>query len=79
MFHSTHHDRKAKAIAKVSATIAAAHPELAPHRPHHASDTDEWLWENATEFCAVLGRYAERTMQNSAPAPSKHSKPHDAY
>jgi hypothetical protein len=35
-----------------------AHPELAPHHPHPVRETDEWLWESATEFCAALDRYA---------------------
>jgi hypothetical protein len=26
-------------------------------------ETDEWVWESATEFCATLDRYAGRTME----------------
>ena len=63
MIHSSHRDRKAKAIAEVLAMIANAHPELDPHRPRPVRETDEWLWESATEFCAALDRYAGRAMQ----------------
>jgi hypothetical protein len=64
MIHSSRRDRKAKATAEVLAMIADAHPELASHRPHPVRETDEWLWESATEFSAALEKYyAERTMQ----------------
>ena len=43
--------------------FADTHPELVPHRPHPVRETDEWLWESATEFCAALDRYAERAME----------------
>jgi hypothetical protein len=33
MIHSSHRDRKAKAIAEALAMIGDAHPELDPHRP----------------------------------------------
>jgi hypothetical protein len=56
-------DRKTKAIAEVLAMIADAHPELAPHHPLPVCETDEWLWENATEFCAALDCFGERAMQ----------------
>jgi hypothetical protein len=36
------------------AMVADAHPELEPHRPRSVRETDEWLWERATEFCAAL-------------------------
>jgi hypothetical protein len=49
-----HRDRKTKAIAEALAMIADAHPELEPHRPRPVRETDEWLWERATEFCAAL-------------------------
>jgi hypothetical protein len=62
MTRSSRRDRKAKATANVLAMIADAHPVLAPH-PHPVSETEEWLWESATEFCAALDRYAERAMQ----------------
>jgi hypothetical protein len=52
MIHSSRRDRKANAIAEVLAMIDGAHPELSPR-------TDERLAESATEFCAVLDRYAE--------------------
>jgi hypothetical protein len=54
MIHSSHRDRKTKAIAEALAMIADAHPELVPHRPRPVHETDEWLWESATEFCAAL-------------------------
>jgi hypothetical protein len=63
MIHSSRRDRKAKAIAEVLAMIADAHPETSPHHPRPCRETDEWLWESATEFCAALERYAWRSMQ----------------
>jgi hypothetical protein len=54
MIHSSRRDRKTKAIAEVLAMIADAHPELDPHQPRPVRETDEWLWESATEFCAAL-------------------------
>ena len=71
MIHSSRRDRKTKAIAEALAMIADAHPELDPHRPRPVRETDEWLWESATEFCAALDRYAGRTMEiKSAFAPA---------
>jgi hypothetical protein len=63
MIHSSRRDRKTKAIAEVLAMIAEAHPELAPHDPRPVCETDEWLWENATEFCAALDRFGGCAMQ----------------
>ena len=63
MIHSSRRDRKTKAIAEALAMIAHAHPPLAPLRPSPVLETEEWLWESATEFCAALDRYAERAMQ----------------
>jgi len=63
MIHSSRRDRKTKAIAEALAMIADAHPELDPHRPRPVRETDEWVWESATEFCAALDRYAGRTME----------------
>jgi hypothetical protein len=54
MIHSSRRDRKTKAIAEVLAMIADAHPELAPNHPRPVRESDEWLWESATEFCAAL-------------------------
>ena len=72
MIHSSHRDRKTKAIAEVLAMIADAHPELAPNDPRAVRETDQWLWEDATEFCAALDRYAGRTgPRKSPPALSK--------
>jgi hypothetical protein len=63
MIHSSRRDSKTKAIAEVLAMIADAHPEFAPHHPRPVCETEEWLWENATEFCAALDRYAGRARQ----------------
>jgi hypothetical protein len=63
VIRSSRRDRKTKAIAEALAMIADAHPELDPHRPRPVRETDEWLWESATEFCAALDRYAGRTME----------------
>jgi hypothetical protein len=57
MIHPSRRDRKAKAIVEVLAMIDATHPELSPPCP--VRETDEGLAESATEFCAVLDRYAE--------------------
>jgi hypothetical protein len=63
MIHSSHRDRKAKAIAEVLAMIDADLP-LAPHRPRPVLETDEWLFESATEFIEALEKYyAERATQ----------------
>ena len=63
MIHSSRRIRKTKAIAEVLAMIADAHPEFAPNHPRPVRESDEWLWESATEFCAALDRYAGRTME----------------
>jgi hypothetical protein len=63
MIHSSHRDRKTKAIAEALAMIADAHAELDPHRPCPVRETDEWLWESATEFCAAMDRYAGRATE----------------
>ncbi|HEV7910973.1 MAG TPA: hypothetical protein VGP28_07785 [Methylocella sp.] len=63
MIHTSRRDRNTKAIAEALAMIADAHPELDPHRPRPVRETDEWLWESATEFCAALDHYAGSTME----------------
>jgi hypothetical protein len=63
MIHSSHRDRKTKAIAEVLAMIPDVYPELVPHRPRPVRETDEWLWDSATEFCAAMDRYEERAME----------------
>lgn len=63
MIHSSHRERKIKAIAEVLAIISDAHPELVRHRPRPVRETDEWMSESATEFCAALDRFAERAME----------------
>ena len=73
MIHSSHRNRKTKAIAEVLAMIADAHPELAPHHPRSVRETDEWLWESATEFCAALDRYAGRATQMKSSRPMAKS------
>ena len=62
MIHSARRNPKTKAIAEVLAMIADAHPEVTPHLPHPVRATDEWLWENATEFCAALDKYCAEHM-----------------
>jgi hypothetical protein len=49
MIHSSRRDRKAKAIAEVLAMIDSDLP-LVPHRPRPDHETEEWLFESATEF-----------------------------
>jgi hypothetical protein len=58
MIRSSHQSRKDKAIAEVLAMIADTHPELASQHPQPIRESDEWLWEDATEFCAALDFYA---------------------
>jgi hypothetical protein len=78
MIHSSRRDRKTKAIAEALAMIADAHPELDPHRPRPVRETDEWLWESATEFCArwtamqdALWKLREHSRQ---PPPGVHAR-----
>jgi hypothetical protein len=40
------------------AMIADTHPETAKRYARPIRETDEWLWESATEFCAALDRLA---------------------
>ena len=64
MLHSSRRDRKAKAVAEVLAMMADAYPPLAPHRPRPILETEEWLFESATEFSEALEKYcAERATQ----------------
>jgi hypothetical protein len=60
MIHSSHRDHKTKVIAEVLAMMSDVHPELVPHRPRPVRETDEWLWESATEFCAAMDRQNRR-------------------
>ncbi|MGO9846553.1 MAG: hypothetical protein ACLPKT_08125 [Methylocella sp.] len=69
MTHSSRRNPKVKAIAEVLAMIADADPKLAAHHPSPALETDEWLWESAAEFCAVLDRYAGRTVPRKSHGP----------
>jgi hypothetical protein len=57
MIRSSHRDRKARAIAEVLAMIADAHPPITPHRPRPGLETEEWLFESATEFIEALDEY----------------------
>jgi hypothetical protein len=69
MIHSSHRDRKAKAIAEVLAMIDADLP-LAPHRPRPVLETEEWLFESATEFIEAREKYyAERATQIKSKEP----------
>jgi hypothetical protein len=63
MISSSRRAREAKAIAEVLAMIVDTDPKIAPRYPRHVHESDEWLWENATEFCAALDRYAGCTAQ----------------
>src|ERR1700730_1622299 len=54
MIPSSRRNPKAKAIAEVLAMIADARPEIATHYPRPVRETDEWLWESPTEFCAAV-------------------------
>ena len=74
MIHSSRRDRKTKAIAEALAMLADAHPELDPHRPRPVRETDEWLWESATEFCAALDHYAGRTTEFAPAARRPHAQ-----
>ena len=58
MTHSSRRDPKIKAIAEVLAMIADVDPKLARNHSPPARMSDDWLWEDATEFCAALDRYA---------------------
>jgi hypothetical protein len=61
MIHSSRRDRKGKAVAEVLAMIADAHPPIMPVRPRAVLETEEWLFESATEFIEALEKYyAER-------------------
>lgn len=63
MIHSSHRDRKAKAIAEVLAMIDADLP-LAPHRPRPVIETEKSLFESPIEFIEAREKYyAERAMQ----------------
>jgi hypothetical protein len=60
MIHSSRRDRKTKQFPKrwqcsLTPTLNSCHIGPRPVR-----ETDEWLWESATEFCASLDRYAGR-------------------
>ncbi|MCI0735271.1 MAG: hypothetical protein L0Y50_03190 [Beijerinckiaceae bacterium] len=64
MIHSSHRDRKAKAIAELLAMIADSHPPLTPRRPHPVPGAEECLTESATEFIEALEKYyAGRAIQ----------------
>ena len=60
MIQSPSRDRRAKAIAEALAMIAYAQHPTAPLRPFSIRETDEWLSETVTEFCAALDAYATR-------------------
>jgi hypothetical protein len=58
MGRSSHQGQKDKAIAEMLAMIADTHPVSASQHPRLGRELDEWLWEDATEFCAALEFYA---------------------
>jgi hypothetical protein len=60
MIQSPSPDRRAKAIAEALAMIAYAQHPTAPLRPFSIRETDEWLSETVTEFCAALDACAKR-------------------
>ena len=53
MINPSSQNPKVRAIAKVLAMIAEADSNLVPHHTRPVRETDEWLWESATEFCAA--------------------------
>jgi hypothetical protein len=63
MTHSSRRDPKIKAIAEVLAMIADADPK--PNHSPPARMSDDWLFEDATEFCAALDLYAGREAPRS--------------
>jgi hypothetical protein len=50
MIHSSRRVGRTRAIAEVLAMIGDAYPECTPQYPRPARDSDEWLWESATDF-----------------------------
>ena len=50
MIHSSHRDRKTKAIAEALAMLDGVHLNSTSHRPRPVREIDEQLWESATEF-----------------------------
>jgi hypothetical protein len=63
MAHSSRRIGRTKAIATALAMIADAFPESAPQRRCPSRESEEWLSQTATEFCAALDHYAGRTME----------------
>jgi hypothetical protein len=57
MIHSSHRDRKTKAIAEMLAMIADSHDEPAPRQRELSGEPNEGLWRSATEFGAALNLY----------------------
>jgi hypothetical protein len=57
MTHSSRRIGRTKAIATALAMIADAFPESTPQRRGPARESEEWLWQTATEFCAMMDRY----------------------
>jgi len=57
MIPSSHSNPRNKAITEVLAMIANAHPEtMAVH------ESNDFLWEDATEFCAALERLSRESL-----------------
>jgi hypothetical protein len=62
MIRSSRRDRSVKAFAEVLAMIASAQHPPTLHGPLPAHETDDWLSEAATKFCAALDAYAKHAM-----------------
>jgi len=60
MIPSSRRDRKTKAMAEMLAMMIEPHPPGTIHSSCSVCETDEWMWEIVTDFCAALDRYAGR-------------------
>jgi hypothetical protein len=60
MIPSSRRDRKTKAMAEMLAMMVEPHPPGTIHSSCSVRETDEWMWESVTDFCAALDRYAGR-------------------
>lgn len=57
MIHSSHRDRKAKAMAEVLALIAETQPLFESRQPQAHRESQDWQLESATEFILALEKY----------------------
>ncbi|HUZ90337.1 MAG TPA: hypothetical protein VMU78_00305 [Methylocella sp.] len=70
MIHSSHRDRKTKALAEMLALIATT--ELAPYQLRPGHETNEWSREESvSEFGAALDKYCAEHMPGLNKAPKK--------